>query len=118
MQREPFLLKLVLDHLPSLFSRVRVFVLTAKRDDPVIHQCASLWRRRRTVFRRFSSAMSTFCLCDVFISYKPGNLSFVRYDYKSRCAIEAELREKKQQKKESNGEAAFQGRGATIRKRY
>ncbi|VDM78244.1 unnamed protein product [Strongylus vulgaris] len=48
--------------------------------------------------------------------YKPGKLSFIRYDYKSRFETEREMQESKQ----SAGKKAvpFEGSSATIRRRY
>ncbi|CAJ0602319.1 unnamed protein product [Cylicocyclus nassatus] len=48
--------------------------------------------------------------------YKPGKLSFIRYDYKSRFETEREMQESKQ----SAGRKAvpFEGSSATIKRRY
>ncbi|ETN68816.1 hypothetical protein NECAME_15601 [Necator americanus] len=52
------------------------------------------------------------CLDD----YKPGKLSFIRYDYKSRFETERELQESKQSS--TKKAVPFEGSSATIRKRY
>ncbi|WKY03981.1 hypothetical protein Q1695_005175 [Nippostrongylus brasiliensis] len=71
--------------------------------------CAS---EAEDVLDALQSLPPVICIDD----YKPGKLSFVRYDYKSRFETERELHESK----DAAGKKAtpFEGPSATIRRRY